>query len=246
LEDSPNTRAITTFGRERRVNAVAELTVSQKILLAAHRLEGQGQSPFTAEALIVASWKDSPRTFGLKGFAEEYPDSNRVLACIMGERGLARRGWLVKVGQKLYTLSKQGKDEARRVMDADDSPLPKRRALAKIQVPKDLEQQLVNLFMTTAFRRYEEGMKREITYKDACRFWGLSESTSGDAVDQALKKLPGTLAAVENVLIGETVELSNGQSVSQADLKSLAGVHKFLTEQFARHLSQQRDRARRF
>src|SRR5688572_15066373 len=134
----------------------------------------------------------------------------------MGERGLARRGWLVKVGQKLYTLSRQGKEEARRVLEADDSPLPKRRALAKIQVPKDLEQQLVNLFMTTAFRRYEEGMKREITYKDACRFWGLSESAGGSAVDEALKKVPDTLKAVENVLIGETVELSNGQSVSQA------------------------------
>jgi hypothetical protein len=228
------------------VNAVAELTVSQKILLAASRLEEQGQSPFTAEALIVASWKQSPRTFGLKGYVDDYPDSNRVLACIMGERGLARRGWLVKVGQKLYSLSRQGKEEARRVTAGDDSPLPKRRALAKIQVPKDLEHQLVTLFTTTAFRRYEEGMKREITYKDACRFWGLSETASGDTVDQVMKKVPATLEAVENLLIGETVELTNGQSVSQTDLKSLAAVHKFLTEQFARHLSQQRERTRRF
>jgi hypothetical protein len=228
------------------VNAVAELTVSQKILLAASKLEDQGQSPFTAEALIVASWKESPRTFGLRGFDDQFPDSNRVLACIMGERGLARRGWLVKVGQKLYSLSRQGRDEAKRVATGDDSPLPKRRALAKIQVPKDLEQQLVTLFTTTAFRRFGEGMRREITYKDACRFWGLTESASGEQVDQALKKVPALLEAVENLLIGETVELSNGQSVSQADLKSLANMHKFLTEQFARHLSQQRDRTRRF
>jgi len=228
------------------VNAVADLTVSQKILLAAHRLESQGQSPFTAESLIVASWKDSPRTFGLKGFADDYPDSNRVLACIMGERGLARRGWLMKVGQKLYNLSRQGKEEARRVLAGDDSPLPKRRALAKIQVPKEMERHLEELFVTTAYRRYRDGLKREITYKDACRFWGLPETASGEAVDHALKRLPATLDAVENLLIGETIELSNGQSVSQEDLKSLAAVHKFLTEQFARHLTQQRDRTRRF
>ena len=228
------------------MNAVADLTVSQKILLAASRLEDQGQSPFTAEALIVASWKESPRTFGLRGFDDQFPDSNKVLSCIMGERGLARRGWLVKVGQKLYSLSRQGKEEAKRVLAGDDSPLPKRRALARIQVPKDLEQQLNNLFMTTALRRYEEGMKREITYKDACRFWGLSESASGSAVDEALNKVPELLEKVENLLIGETVELSTGQTVSQARLKSLGGVHKFLTEQFARHLSQQRERTRRF
>jgi hypothetical protein len=235
-----------TIGRERRVNVVADLTVSQKILLAASRLEDQGQSPFTAEALTVACWKESPRTFGLKGYDDQFPDSNKVLTCIMGERGLARRGWLVKLGQKLYSLSRQGKEEAKRVMAGDDSPLPKRRALARIQVPKDLEQQLVGLFTTTAFRRYEEGMKREITFKDACKFWGMTESASGESVDQALKRVPAILDSVENLLIGETVELSNGQSVSQADLKSLANVHKFLTEQFSRHLSQQRERTRRF
>jgi hypothetical protein len=228
------------------VDAISDLTVSQKILLAAHRLEEQGHSPFTAEALTVAAWKEDPRAFGLRGFLNEYPDNNRVLACIMGERGLAKRGWLVKVGQKLYNLSRQGKEESRRVLAGDDSPLPKRRALAKIQVPKDLEQQLVSLFMTTAFRRYEEGMKREITYRDACRFWGLAENTHGEAVDQTLAKIPATLAAVEQLLIGESIDLTNGQSVSQADLKSLAAVHRFLSDQFARNLTQQRERRGRF
>lgn len=230
------------------VNAVAELTVSQKILLAADRLETAGTTPFSAEALIVSSWEDSPRTFGLKGYVEQYPDSNRVLACIMGERGLARRGWLEKRGQKLYSLSRQGKDEARRIRDGDDSPTPspRRRNLAQIKVPKDLEQYLVGLFTTTAFRRYEEGMKREITYRDACRFWGLPETAAGDAVDKALDKVPATLTAVEALLVGGSVELGNGQSVSQEDLRGLAVVHRFLAEQFARHLSQQRDKPRRF
>jgi hypothetical protein len=231
------------------VTTVADLTVSQKILLAAHRLEEQGHSPFSAEALIVASWQESPRTFGLKGFAEQYPDSNRVLACIMGERGLARRGWLIKMGQKLYTLSRQGKDEARRLKAGDESPspVPKRRALAQIKVPKDLEQHLTSLFSTTAFRRYEEGMKREITYRDACKFWGLPETVSGEGVDKYLEKVPTTLAAVEQLLIGGSIELTNGQSVSQDDLRSLNAVHRFLIEQFARHLSQQREqRHRRF
>ena len=89
------------------------------------------------------------------------------------------------------------------MLAGDDSPLPKRRALAKIQVPKDLEQQLVALFTTTAFRRYEEGMKREITYRDAARFWGLADTAHGDAVDQTLAKVPATLAAVEQLLIGD-------------------------------------------
>ena len=41
--------------------------------------------------LIVASWQRFPGTFGLKGFTEKYPDSNKILSSIMGEKGLARR-----------------------------------------------------------------------------------------------------------------------------------------------------------
>ena len=37
------------------VDAIADLTVSQKILLAAHKLEDAGHTPFTAEALTVGS-----------------------------------------------------------------------------------------------------------------------------------------------------------------------------------------------
>jgi hypothetical protein len=222
-----------------------ELTVSQKILIAAYHLEENGNTPFSAEALIVASWRESPRTFGLKGFADQYPDSNRVLACIMGERGLARRGWLIKMGQKLYTLSRQGKEEARRVLTGDD-PHPKRRALAQIKVPKDLEAHLITLFTSPAVRRFKEGMKREITYKDACRFWGLADNIHGTAVDETLEKIPKTLAEVENLLIGESVELSNGMSASQEDLKTLTGVHTFLREQFSRHLAQQKEKTKRF
>lgn len=224
--------------------AVAELTVSQKIILAAYHLEEQGNTPFSAEALTVAAWKESPKTFGLRGFVEQYPDANRVLACIMGDRGLARRGWLVKMGPKLYTLSRQGREEAKRVLAGDDSPLPKRRALAQIKVPKDLENQLVNLMNAKAVRLFKTGMKREITYPDAKAFWGLADNAHGEAVDETLAKIPSALEEVEKLVIGETVELSNGMVASQEDLKALAGVHRFLQEHFSRHVAQQRDRRR--
>src|SRR5260370_26468065 len=105
------------------VNAVAECSVPEKILLAASQLEDEGQSPFSAESLIVTSWLKFPRTFGLKGYADQYPDSNKVLSSIMGEKGLARRGWLVKMGQKLYALTREGRQVVRRLLHADE-PIP--------------------------------------------------------------------------------------------------------------------------
>ena len=103
---------------------------------------------------------------------------------------------------------------------------------AAVKLSNDQEKAILGLLATTAVQKMEEGRKEEMTFADACRFWGLPETASGEAVDHALKRLPATLDAVENLLIGETIELSNGQSVSQEDLKSLAAVHKFLASDF--------------
>src|SRR3984957_12133081 len=99
---------------------IVECTLPEKILMAANGLEDAGQSPFSAEALIVAAWQKFPRAFGLKGYADQYPDSNKVLTSIMGEKGLARRGWLAKMGQKLYSMTREGRQMVRRLMQADD------------------------------------------------------------------------------------------------------------------------------
>src|SRR5215210_7891489 len=95
---------------------VDDFTVPEKILLAADSLDQAGHSPFSAEALIVASWQKFPKTFGLKGYAEQYPDSNKILSSIMGEKGLARRGWLLKMGQKMYALTRHSRHVVRRVL----------------------------------------------------------------------------------------------------------------------------------
>src|SRR5437879_1547981 len=106
------------------VTTVAEFTASEKILLAAHHLEERGMSPFSAENLIVAAWQEYPRTFGLKGYDEQFPDSNRVLSCIMGEKGLTKRGWLAKMGHKMYSLTRDGRQVVRRLQGAAEPEAP--------------------------------------------------------------------------------------------------------------------------
>src|ERR1700676_2342071 len=109
---------------DRVITNLTEFTVPEKILLAADQLEKQGQSPFSAEALIVAAWQQFPRTFGLKGYADQYPDSNKVLSSIMGVRGLANRGWRIKMGQKLYVLTREGRGILRRLLQQEEEPVP--------------------------------------------------------------------------------------------------------------------------
>ena len=113
------------------MSTVVDCTVPEMILLAAWDLEQQGQSPFSAESLIVTAWLRFPRAFGLKGYADQYPDSNKVLTAIMGEKGLARKGWLAKMGQKLYSLTREGRNVVRRLQQGEEPPAaprgPRRR-----------------------------------------------------------------------------------------------------------------------
>ncbi len=220
------------------MNTIAECTVPEQILLAAHQLEEQGQSPFSAEALVVSSWKLFPNTFGLKGYTELYPDSNKVLSSIMGERGLARKGWLIKMGQKLYAMTREGRQVVRRLqgqepVSGDDPP---------IKLSRDQEKFLLTLFASTAVQKFEESRKEELTFADACRFWGITENLHGEALDARLDKLRLNLADIDRLISTGSADLSNGRSISIIDLDLLSNVHKYLSDRFARHLTLLRNR----
>jgi hypothetical protein len=225
------------------VNTVVECTLPEKILLAAHGLEESGESPFSAEALIVAAWQKYPRAFGLKGYAEQYPDSNKVLAAIMGGKGIARRGWLAKMGQKLYSLTRDGRQVVRRLLTAGDSP--EATTEEPVKLGADQEKLLLNLLASTAFEKSREGRQSELTFADACRFWNVTESLSGQLLDARLDHVRGGLAGIERKVGFGSTTLSNGRVVAAADLERLGDLHEYLEERFSRHLTLLRNRADR-
>ena len=223
------------------MNIVAECTVPEKILLAAYDLEEQGQSPFSAEALIVAAWQKFPRTFGLKGYADQYPDSNKVLSSIMGEKGLARRGWLAKMGQKLYTLTREGKQSVRRLLQGEEAQPVERTA----KLAREQEKFLLGLLANPAVEKFQQGLKLELTFADACRFWGITESLRGDALDSRLNRMRAGLAEVDRMLTPHGIDLTNGRNVSEEDVRLLHKVDDYLSDRFGRHLTLLRNRGER-
>ena len=225
------------------MNTIAECTVPEKILLAAWQLEEEGQSPFSAEALIVASWQKFPRTFGLKGYADQYPDSNKVLASIMGEKGLARRGWLAKMGQKLYSLSREGQQVVRRLRhDGDEQPT---RDDDATKLTREQEKSLLGLLDSAASDKFQEGRKQEITFAEACRFWCIGENQHGETIDSRLNRMRAGLADLERVVGSAGTTLTTGRSISEDDLNLVRGIDNYLAERFGRHLSLLRHRAER-
>lgn len=227
------------------VSAIAEYTLSELILLAAKKLQDQGQSPFSAEDLIVASWRENPKAFGLKGYAEQYPDSNRVLASIMGERGLARKGWLAKMGQKLYTLSPEGQRVVKRLLEGDndeedEAPEP----AANVQrLPRDQEKVLLSLLDSSARKKMEEGKAYELSFADACRFWSITDNLSADALDAQLNKVESVLSHGERAAVKGPIMIGH-REVTRSDMEMLRHCHEYLQERFERHLMLLRSRSR--
>ena len=221
---------------------VDEFTVPEKILLAADQLDKQGESPFSAEALIVAAWQKFPRTFGLKGFAEQYPDSNKILSSIMGEKGLARRGWLVKMGQKMYALTRDGRQVVRRVtLEEEEDAGP----ATMVKLARDQEKFVLGLLDSSAVQKFEENRKAELTFADACRFWGITENMKGDVLDDRLSQFEKHLAEMDRVFADADSELSNGRVVSAGDVRVLTNIHRYMEDRFDRHLNLLRTRSGR-
>jgi hypothetical protein len=224
----------------RVITNLNEFTVPEKILLAAEQLEKQGQSPFSAEALIVAAWQQFPKTFGLKGFADQYPDSNKVLSSIMGVKGLARRGWLSKMGQKLYALTREGRSIVRRVLKEDDEPVV---ASGTVRLGREHEKFMLALFDTSAVQKFEENRKGELTFADACRFWSITENMKGDQLDARLHQFEQTLTELDRQLENGEAELTGGRIISAGDLRVLTNIHRHMEERFGRHLNLLRSRS---
>ena len=218
---------------------VDDFTVPEKILLAAENLEKQGQSPFTAEALIVASWQKFPGTFGLKGFGEKYPDSNKILSSIMGEKGLARRGWLVKMGQKLYALTREGRNVIRRVMMQEEEA-PTEGAVQRMN--RDHERFIKVLLDSSAVQKFEDNRKHELSFADACRFWSITENMKGEQLDEKLEEMDKTLAELDRILADVDSETSSGRVVTAGDIRVMTNIHRYMQDRFDRHLNLLRSR----
>ena len=130
-----------------------QLTVPDKLLLAAYGLEQTGTSPFSAEDLVVSAWRKFPDTFGLAGYRGgagglSFPDSNRVFAEIMGSKPVRKSGMLAKVGSKMYQLTEAGRDHARLLLNQSEGSKVEKAALAR-----GTEQELKRLFAAKAVEK---------------------------------------------------------------------------------------------
>lgn len=215
-----------------------QLSVPEKLLLAAYELEERGRKPFSAEDLVVAAWKKFPDTFGLGGHKGEdsqllYPDSNRVFAEIMGTKPIRKRGLLVKVGNKVYQLTETGREHARLLLS--------RLSISPIQksgLARDIQRELKRLFTSRATEKYRNGRIPDITFYDACAFWGISPRSSAIEFNGRIANFNGILDVARRAIQEKQVTFKHGGEVfSSNDLDDLNGIHHEMLKMFNKEIN---------
>lgn len=209
------------------------LSVSEKLLLAAYDLEESGSRPFSAEDLVVSAWRKYPDAFGLSGYREEggrlsYPDSNRVFAEIMGSKPIRKRGLLSKVGKKMYQLTEAGRNEARLLSNNSTKSSTEKASLAR-----EIEQELKRLFASRAVEKIRNNKTNDLTFFDACAFWGISPRSSAIEFEGRIANLKGIVESAQKAVQEKMATFEHGGYAFGAhDLETILKAHDELLQRF--------------
>lgn len=212
------------------------LTVPEKLLLAA--LEARRHTPtFTAEDLVVRAWEAFPDTFGLSGYADRFPDSNRVLTSIMGSKGMRGKGWLRKVGQKQYRLSSAGLAAAEELLGREQNEENSSDSAAlRAELDRNAGAALVRILSTAAARKLLDGRREEVSFNDVCGFWDITSRSNARTL---IARLEDTTKLLERALTAArtsgALRLGN-QAVTADVVAGLLDGHALLQQQFETEL----------
>ena len=211
-----------------------DLKIQDKLLLSALSLEEAGKDRFSAEDLVVKAWSKFPDTFGLLGYADEhgiplYPNSNRIYAEIMGSKPLRKNGYVIKVGSKMYQLTELGRSHAKALIRNNITDNKTKWTLAREHI-----EFIRRLFDSKAARKFREHRGEDISFFDACGFWGISAASNAKELWAKFAEIEGVLQiAQKNIREKESVQFRHGgDEFTLSDLKTLSQVHSFLQAKF--------------
>lgn len=212
----------------------SRLRVSDKLLIAALGLHERARVPFSAEDLVVSAWVSFPETFGLSGYFDKdgrpiHPDSNRVFAEIMGSKPLRRQGYMVKTGSKMYQLTESGLSRARFLASSPAESHPPN----KIRLSREARGHLSRLLQSRAVTKYREGRIADLTFHDACTFWGVSPRSTATVFSGRLNNFLRLLDMARKAISDRDSAFQHGGApLTNADLDALAETHTELCNRF--------------
>jgi hypothetical protein len=218
------------------------VSLRQQVLLAALDCSGGDlTNSFTAEDLLLAAWKRDPFAWGLRGYEDQHPDSERIYveldrASVRGRNvrgGLVGIGLLEKVRQRTYRLTPAGLAEASAVEGADPSIQGKaQRALAD---------EIGRIVSHQVFREWLKDPTLPKHFRDAGHFWEIAPGTPPSVIRTRIARVDNTLRMARSLLEEKGVEgiaARHGKALfDRADIDRVSEFQEALKHRFAKELA---------
>ncbi|NQT26864.1 hypothetical protein HQ585_16025 [candidate division KSB1 bacterium] len=212
---------------------IKHLSIVDKIIISAYKLNNIAHDSFSSEALVVEAWKNFPNTFGLAGFSDKkgklrYPDSNKVYSVIMGSGAIRKKGFLKKIGKKMYKLTDLGSDYAECLLSKDLKQEKK-----KSDLPREFIDDIKRLTSHKVFEKYKNEEYSKITFHDACTFWGISPRSNASEFYVIINNFLNNLEKIINSISDESFTfVHGGRLYNRKEVMLLKEIHDFLFTEF--------------
>ena len=109
-------------------------------------------------------------------------------------------------------------------------------------IEPELERFVLDLLDCTAVQKIEGNRPAELTFADACRFWGVNENTKPDQFAERLSWVIKNLTELNRVHTATTALPISGRVLSVDQIRMLLSTFFHLEKRFERHLNLLRGR----
>lgn len=209
-------------------------TNAEKVLLATMRLcGGDSGRTFTAEELAVAAWQDDKASFGLRGYENEYPDSNKLFKSIDSKGGLVAKGLIVKVGDRTFQLSAGGIAAGSQLSPSDPDQ--------QIKTDRKVAAEVNKLVSHAAFAEWIKDRERPTRFSVAGQFWGVAPGTPARVTRDRIANIEATLKQALQYMVTRGVSALYKEKdrvlCERRDIERCLEFHDVLKQRFSRELA---------
>lgn len=219
-----------------------KITLPIKVLLSAIK---KLQTTFTAEELAIACWEEYPEDFGLRGYHDKHPDSNRIYTHIMSNTGfLAKNGYYVSLGQKKYKITDKGRNFAY-TFTKDDVSETNETKVSRQALDRNVLLRIKKLVKSSFWKK--SVIKKEI---DSIRFFefftmlGITSAASSQQLNNKVNELDELLAVFHRFKTNIIIDDNKNLTMSAEHIKLFENAKNMCFKKFDDELSTIRKRNR--
>jgi hypothetical protein len=128
----------------------------------------------------------------------------------------------------MYQLTEAGREHARQLRCGGSEP-----SVRKAGLGREVAGQLKNLLASRAVEKVKNNRLQDVTFFDACIFWGITPVSSAIELQGKISNIEGSLESARKAIRGNMATFGHGgQAFGAQDLDTVLTTHRLLLERF--------------